>query len=103
MYDLDKQSEFKDGADLESFGTDESQKVPDHDRILCSPDCYCIRRRKAGLGYEETAAMFLGLALVAGVIAGFNPSKISKDFLDGCKKMLGAALSSVWPQPLERL
>ena len=40
---------------------------------------------------EETAAMFLGLAIAAGAIAGFGPSRISKDFLDGCKKMLSAA------------
>ncbi len=40
---------------------------------------------------EETAAIFLGLAVVEGAIAGFGPSKISKDFLTGCKKMLGAA------------
>ncbi len=29
--------------------------------------------------------------MVEGAIAGFGPSKISKDFLTGCKKMLGAA------------
>ena len=35
--------------------------------------------------------MFLGLAIAAGAIAGFGPSRISKDFLDVCKKMLSAA------------
>ena len=39
----------------------------------------------------ETAAVFLALAVIEGVLGGFGPSAISKEFLEGCKKMLGAA------------
>ena len=37
------------------------------------------------------AAVFLALAVIEGVLGGFGPSAISKEFLEGCKKMLGAA------------
>ena len=40
---------------------------------------------------SETAAVFLALAVIEGVLGGFGPSAISKEFLEGCKKMLGAA------------
>lgn len=91
MYDLDKQSEFKDGADLESFGTMNLRKSLIMIAFFAALIAIVYGGVKLDWDMEETAAMFLGLALVAGVIAGFNPSKISKDFLDGCKKMLGAA------------
>ena len=40
---------------------------------------------------SETASVFLALAVIEGVLGGFGPSAISKEFLEGCKKMLGAA------------
>lgn len=41
---------------------------------------------------EETAAIFIWLGVLAGFAAGFAPSEIAKYFVDGAKKMVGAAL-----------
>lgn len=41
---------------------------------------------------EQTAVVFIWLGILAGFAAGFNPSKIAKYFVDGAKKMVGAAL-----------
>lgn len=41
---------------------------------------------------EETAVVFIWLSIVAGFAAGFNPSQIAKYFVEGAKKMVGAAL-----------
>lgn len=43
-------------------------------------------------GLKETAGMFIYLGLAAGFIAGFTPSQIAKEFSEGAKKMVGAAL-----------
>lgn len=41
---------------------------------------------------EETAVVFIWLSIVAGFAAGFSPSQIAKYFVEGSKKMVGAAL-----------
>ena len=91
MYDLDQTSEFKENADLETFGTMDFRKVLIMFAFFASLVAIVYGGIKMDWDMEETAAIFLGLAVVEGAIAGFGPSKISKDFLTGCKKMLGAA------------
>ena len=41
---------------------------------------------------NNTAAVFIWLAVLEGLIAGFTPSEIAKYFVEGAKKMIGAAL-----------
>lgn len=41
---------------------------------------------------EETAVVFVWLSIVAGFAAGFKPSQTAKYFVEGAKKMVGAAL-----------
>ncbi|MEG3042838.1 MAG: YfcC family protein [Clostridium sp.] len=41
---------------------------------------------------EETASIFIWMGIIAGVCAGFGPSKIAKCMVEGAKKMIGAAL-----------
>lgn len=91
MYDLDRQSDFKDRADLESFGSMNLRKALIMAAFFAALIAIVYGGVKLDWDMEETAAMFLGLAIAAGAIAGFGPSRISKDFLDGCKKMLSAA------------
>ena len=43
-------------------------------------------------GLSQTAGMFMWLGIVAGFIGGSKPSEIAKNFTDGAKKMIGAAL-----------
>lgn len=40
----------------------------------------------------ETAAVFIWMAIIAGICAGYGPSKIAKCMVEGAKKMVGAAL-----------
>lgn len=91
MYELDLQSEFRDNGDLESFGHLDLRMI----LIMVSFFVALIAIVYGGIKLDwdmaETASVFLGLAIVVGALAGFGPSKISKEFLDGCKKMLGAA------------
>lgn len=47
---------------------------------------------KLDWGLEETATIFIWLSIVSGLVAGFNPSTIAKTFVEGAKKMIGAAL-----------
>lgn len=91
MYDLDQTSEFKEAADLESFGKMDVKKALIMGAFFAALIAIVYGGVKLDWDMEETAAIFLGLAVVEGAIAGFDPSKISKDFLAGCKKMLGAA------------
>lgn len=91
MYDLDIQSGQKE-ADIDSFGPMSLRKI----LIILS-----LVAALAGIVYgsiryqwdmEEIAAMFIGLAVVVGFISGETPSSISKYFVEGCKKMMTAAL-----------
>lgn len=91
MFELDKTSEFRDSADLDSFGSMDLRKGLIMIAFFAALIAIVYGGIKLDWDMEETAAMFLGLAIVEGAIAGFGPSKISKDFLDGCKKMLSAA------------
>ena len=56
----------------------------DYVRLLAALVAIVYGGIKMDWDMEETAAIFLGLAVVEGAIAGFGPSKISKDFLTGC-------------------
>ncbi|MDO5715707.1 MAG: Na+/H+ antiporter NhaC family protein [Tissierellia bacterium] len=40
----------------------------------------------------ETAAIFMWLSVISGILAGFAPSEIAKYITEGAKKMIGAAL-----------
>ncbi|MFV0496639.1 MAG: YfcC family protein [Candidatus Fimivivens sp.] len=92
MYDLDKNNELNTGADLDSFGTLNLRKV-----LILMTLCAALALIVYGciaLAWDmaETAATFLALSVIVGFIAGFTPSDISKHFLEGCKKMLAAAI-----------
>lgn len=91
MYDLDQLNELKEDADLSTFGTLNLRKVLIMAAFFASLVMIVYGGIRLDWDMEETASIFLGLAIVVGALAGFNPSKISKEFLDGCKKMLGAA------------
>lgn len=41
---------------------------------------------------EQNAVAFIWMAIIAGICAGYGPSRIAKCFVDGAKKMIGAAL-----------
>lgn len=91
MYELDKTSEFRDAADLDSFGNLDARKILIMLVFFASLILIVYGGIKLDWDMSETAAVFLALAVIEGVLGGFGPSAISKEFLEGCKKMLGAA------------
>ena len=91
MYDLDKDSEMRNEADLSTFGALDVKKVLIMTSFFISLALIVYGGIKLDWDMEETASIFLALAVVVGALGGFGPSEISKEFLAGCKKMLGAA------------
>ena len=91
MYELDKTSEFRDAADLDSFGNLDARKILIMLVFFASLILIVYGGIRLDWDMSETAAVFLALAVIEGVLGGFGPSAISKEFLEGCKKMLGAA------------
>ena len=92
MYDLDKDNELNTGSDLDSFGTIDLRKILIILTLVASLVAIVYGSVQMGWDMPETAAIFIGMAIVVGVIAGFDGNTISKNFLEGCKKMLSAAI-----------
>lgn len=92
MYDLDKENELNNGGDLDSFGTLNLRKVLIILSLVAALGAIIYGSIQMGWDMEEMAAIFVGLAIVVGVIAGFDSATISKHFLEGCKKMLSAVI-----------
>ena len=91
MYEIDKTSEFRNAADLDSFGKLDARKILIMLVFFASLILIVYGGIKLDWDMSETASVFLALAVIEGVLGGFGPSAISKEFLEGCKKMLGAA------------
>lgn len=92
MYDLDKENELNTGGDLDSFGSMDGRKILTILALVASLVAIVYGSVKMGWDMPETAAIFIALAIVVGIIAGFDGNTISKNFLEGCKKMLSAAI-----------
>lgn len=92
MYELDKENDLNSGGDLDSFGTLNVRKVLIIFSLVLSLAAIIYGSVKMGWDMPEMAAVFIALAIVVGVIAGFDSTTISKHFLEGCKKMLSAAI-----------
>lgn len=90
MYDLDQQSEFK-KAELDDFGEMDTRKVLSILSLVVALVVIVYGCIELDWDFPEQTAVFLVLAVVIGLFAGFNANKICTEFLSGCKKMLGAA------------
>lgn len=92
MYDLDSASESN-KSDIEEF-----DKPMDTRKWLVIATLFALLGVivyggvKLDWDLEETAAVFMWMGILAGIFAGFGPSKIAKYMVDGAKKMIGAAL-----------
>lgn len=92
MYDLDKTNELNTGVDLDSFGKLNLRKTLIIFSLVGALSLIVYGGINLKWDMAETASVFIGLSIVVGALAGFSPSTISKHFLDGCKKMLAAAI-----------
>lgn len=92
MYDLDKQRNL--GADMEdpSLGGMNTRRWLVLLSLVVALGVMVYGGVQLDWGLEETGAIFIWLAVIAGAIAGFGPSEIAKSFIRGAKNMVGAAL-----------
>ena len=91
MYDLDSQNEQKD-LDIDSFGTMDVRKTLIIIALVAALAGMVVGSVKFGWDMPEMAAMFIWLAIVVGIISGFDSDTICKNFLEGCKKMMSAMI-----------
>ncbi len=91
MYELDAQNEQK-KLDIDSFGSLTGRKVLIVAALIVAMGAMVFGCVKLDWDMEEMAAVFIGLAVVVGIIDGKTPSQMSVIFVDGCKKMITAAL-----------
>lgn len=90
MYDLDKNSQFK-NANMNEFGTLDTRKVLCIVALVIALVAIvygCIYR---DWDFAEQSGIFLVLSIAVGILGGFDANKICSEFLNGAKKMLGAA------------
>ena len=90
MYDLDKNSEFK-NASLDEFGTLDTRKILSILALVVALIAIVYGCIKLDWDFAEQSAVFLVLAITVGLIAGFDANKICAEFMNGTKKMLTAA------------
>ena len=90
MYDLDKNSEFK-NASLDEFGTLDTRKILSILALVVALIAIVYGCIKLDWDFAEQSAVFLVLAVAVGLIAGFDANKICAEFMNGTKKMLTAA------------
>ncbi len=90
MYDLDKNSEFK-NASLDEFGTLDTRKILSILALVAALIAIVYGCIKLDWDFAEQSAVFLVLAIAVGLIAGFDANKICAEFMNGTKKMLTAA------------
>ncbi len=93
MYDLDKQNALSGKVNLDDFGQMDTRKWLSILCLIVAMVVIVYGCVKLGWDVKEQAAVFLTLAIVTGAVAGFSPNQISKEFLEGCKGMLGAAIT----------
>lgn len=90
MYDLDKNSEFK-NASLDEFGTLDTRKVLSIIALVIALVAIVYGCINLDWDFAEQSAVFLVLTVIVGLIAGFDANKICAEFMNGTKKMLSAA------------
>ena len=92
MYELDQKSEFRTAGGLDDFGTIDLRKILNIVALVVSLAVVIYGSIKLGWDMPEMAAMFIWLAIVVGIISGFDTDTICKNFLEGCRKMMSAMI-----------
>jgi len=90
MYDLDKNSEFK-NANLDEFGTLDTRKILCIAALVIALVAIVYGCINLDWDFAEQSAIFLVLSVAVGILGGFDANKICAEFMAGTKKMLSAA------------
>lgn len=91
MYDLDSQNILKISTNLEDFGSMDLRKWLAIISLIIALGAIVSGSIFLGWGLQEQSSIFLTLGIIVGIVSGFNGNTICKEFLNGCKGMLGAA------------
>ena len=92
MYDLDQKNALAKDLKLEDFGAMTPRKWITIVCLVAAMGLIVYGSIMKGWDVAEHAAVFLALGIVVGLVGGFSANEISKEFLAGCKDMLGAAM-----------
>lgn len=92
MYDLDQLDTSLHNRDLDSFGEMNLRNWLVMGSLVGTLAVIVYGGVKLDWGLVESSAAFLWLGIIAGVFAGFGPSKIAGCYVDGAKKMVSAAM-----------
>ena len=90
MYDLDKNSQFK-NANLDEFGTLDTRKILCIIALVIALVAIVYGCINLDWDFAEQSGIFLGLSIAVGILGGFDANKICAEFMNGAKKMLSAA------------
>jgi len=92
MYDLDLKDDSAANRDLNSFGEMHLRNWLVILSLFGTLLVIVYGGIKLGWGLNENSMAFLWLGIIAGVCAGFGPSKIASCFVNGAKRMMAAAM-----------
>jgi len=92
MYDLDVADTSVSDNDLDSFGDVTLRKSLVLVSLVAALGVIVYGGVKLNWGLNESSAAFIWLGIIAGICAGFSPSKIASCFVAGAKRMVAAAL-----------
>ncbi len=90
MYDLDKNSQFK-NANLDEFGTLDTRKILCIIALVIALVAIVYGCINLDWDFAEQSGIFLVLSIAVGILGGFDANKICAEFMNGAKKMLSAA------------
>jgi uncharacterized ion transporter superfamily protein YfcC len=92
MYDLDVADTSVSDNDLDSFGDVTLRKSLVLASLVAALGVIVYGGVKLSWGLNESSAAFIWLGIIAGICAGFSPSRIASCFVAGAKRMVAAAL-----------
>lgn len=92
MYEIDKNRDFTSSANNDFHEEMNSRKWLIIISLFTALGIIVYGGIKLGWKMNNTAAVFIWLGIISGIIAGFSPSEIAKHFVEGARKMIGAAL-----------
>lgn len=92
MYDLDQKDPLAVDKDLDSFGEMNLRNWLVLLSLVGTLIVIVYGGVKLDWGLKENTVAFIWLGIIAGYCAGFDSSKIASCFVNGAKKMVGAAM-----------
>lgn len=91
MYDLDCQNVMKGTTNLDDLQEMNGRKWFIIALLVAALAAIVYGCIALGWDMPEQSAIFITLGIAVGIVAGFDANTICKEFLTGCKEMLGAA------------